>query len=159
MVFASVLLLLPSLTFFMVIVDSVLATPFSPAVQPDDLHALSNIRRCGEKIDEVLKASMIGKGSPLEPPQLNLTYRADKGLQKSSWPKAYGNPENTGQSIFIGDNTGNLLWKYRVNQPSYLPKTQFYASPIIDSEGNILIGLLKRLFPCALILCFLVLDI
>ena len=158
MVISLVLVMIPGLTFLVVVAHCVLATPHSLST-PYDLYALPNIRRCGEKFAKMTETSTTGKGALLVTPQLNLTYRANKGLQKSAWPKAYGNLENTGRSASIGDNTGNLLWKYRVNQLSYVPKTQFLASPILDSQGNVLIGMSKQLTINLIISCCFILYI
>ena len=68
---------------------------------------------------------------------------SNKGLQNSPWPKGFGNLNNTGHSQYNGDIDGNVIWAYKSTNTNPAPGssiTKFYASPVIDVLGNIIIG-------------------
>ena len=68
---------------------------------------------------------------------------SNKGLQNSPWPKGFGNLNNTGHSQYNCDIDGNVIWAYKSTNTNPAPGssiTKFYASPVIDVLGNIIIG-------------------
>ena len=80
------------------------------------------------------------KVSPIAPMIVRKSVLSSKALMSSSWPKGSTNNNNSGRTSYRGDLTGNLIWKYKVNSLSAAVITQFYASPVIDTDGNIIIG-------------------
>jgi outer membrane protein assembly factor BamB len=63
---------------------------------------------------------------------------AESGLANSAWPKFGGDYNNTGQSPYIGSQTGTPKWSLSI--PGISGSYFKYTTPVIGSDGTIYIG-------------------